>query len=86
MSSASDGMKMAASCVMFVTYKDGNTRTYYSRDASGKQKGNTYYWMNHLRDLCEKNWEGKVKEYAIYRCINGKHEGDPMLKQKYENV
>ena len=83
--SAFNAMKMAASVVMFVTYKDGNIRTYYSRDIE-RQKDNTYYWMTHLQSLCYKKWVGMVKEYAIYRCLNGKQVGDALIKEKYGDV
>lgn len=73
-----------SSCVLFVTFWDGNERKFWSGDARKKQyAGNLLYWANHLRNLCEVRWAGSVKEYAIYKAKDAQYIGDPIIKVRY---
>ncbi len=75
--------RMKACCVLFVTFTDNNERKFYSGDARyPKYKGNLNHWYNHLRNLAENKWPGKVKEFAIYRSVRMEIVGDPILKVK----
>lgn len=77
--------QLAACMVLYVTFVDGNVRTFYSRDIDRKPD-NTHYWFTHLQALAENKWRGRVREYAIYRCINGEKSGDPIVKGTPQNI
>lgn len=79
--------KAAACCVLYVTFLDGNIRTFFSRDIDRKAN-NLYYWMNYLEDLVRsrKQWAGRVRDYAIFRSVNGKPSGDPIVKGSPANI
>lgn len=73
--------RMQACMVLYVTFWDGNNRTFWSGDARyPKYKGNMGHWYNHLNNLAMNKWSGNVKEYAIFRASNGERIGDPVIK------
>jgi len=74
-----------ASMVLYVTFSDGNKRTFWSRDSEKKEKaGDTGYWYNHLSNMVQTkpDWQGKVAAFAIYRVTKGIRQGDPLLTEK----
>lgn len=72
-------MVMAASCVLFITFLDGQVRTYYSKDIE-KEKDNLWYWSNWARNKAEVEYVGKVRSWAVFRSVNGVETGDPIFK------
>lgn len=73
--------RMQACLIMYVTFWDGNERTFWSGDArKPAMKGNMGYWYNHLCQYPNVKWAGRVKEYVIYRAQEGNHIGDPIIK------
>jgi hypothetical protein len=76
------GIKSCVKIVGRFKQPDGKPFTLYSRDEK-KHPGNVYYWMNYFETyVTTGKWKGKVKEYAIYRLVNGKIEGDPLVKDR----
>lgn len=80
-------MQLAASCVLFVTFRDGNMRTFYSRDID-HHRDNLHFWFSHLQNLVRNkpDWQGKVQKYAIYRCLNGEPNGEPIVREEMGHV
>lgn len=71
-----------ACCVMYVTFNDGNKGTFYSNDHTKPSKaGNLQFWTSHLQNLVYVDWAGKVSEYVIFRSLNGRYTGDPIIKE-----
>lgn len=74
-------MMLAASCVLYVKFLDGNKRTFYSRDIE-HHTDNVHYWFDYLKRLAETKWLGKVDEFAIYRSVKAERTGDALIKVK----
>lgn len=79
--------KSVACCVLYVTFIDGNIRTFFSRDIDRKPD-NLWYWKNYLEDMVlnRKQWAGRVRDYAIFRSVNGTKTGDPIVKGTPNNI
>ena len=71
-----------ACCVLFVTFNDGRKGTFYSNDhTKPSQAGNLHYWTTYFQNYISTKWAGKVSEYALFRSLNGRYTGDPIIKE-----